>query len=274
MGLGTDSKAKSNFLRKLSLSTWLVISFVTLIIDYLHRDNLQNIRSTVLNVATPIIKVIETPVEWVKSANNTFVKFQEISDDNVMLKNKIIELEEYKNNYFILKQENVLLKKLLKYNSRIEKSFIASRVIGNTGGIFKQTLLLDRGSKDGVKDNDGVMSVGGLLGKIVETSYNNSRVLLLTDSNSAVPVFIMGSNERAIMIGNDTEVPVLKFINKIENVEVGQKIISSGDGGMLPHGIPIGEVSKIEGINAMVKLYTDSSSSLFTRIVKFKNVRK
>ena len=266
-------KHEGTFLNKLSISVWIVISLITILIDTLHRDSLIKIRSFVLDLSSPVVKVAEVPVLWFNFLNDSITEFRDIVDNNEKLKTEILELQHYKNSYYVLKQENSTFRSLLKYNRSLEKSFITSRVIGNTGGIYHRTLLLDKGMKDGVKKNDGVMGIGGLLGKIVDVSENNSRVLLLTDMNSALPVFIIGSDERSIMQGDGGENPTLKFIENIETVKVGQKVITSGDGGMLPNGIPVGRVIAVDGYRAKVKLFTKTKNNLFARIVKFRYVK-
>ena len=266
-------KHEGTFLNKLSISTWIVISLITILIDTLHRDSLIKIRSFILDLSSPIVKIAEVPVLWINLLDDSITEFKDIIDNNEKLKTEILELQQYKNSYYILKQENSTFRSLLRYNRSLEKTFITSRVIGNTGGIYHRTLLLDKGIKDGVKKNDGVMGIGGLLGKIVEVTDNNSRVLLLTDMNSALPVFIIGSNERSIMQGDGSKKPILKFIENIEDVKVGQKVITSGDGGMLPNGIPVGIVIAVDDYNAKVKLYTKTKNNLFARIVKFKYVK-
>ena len=266
-------KKEGNFLQKLSLSFFIGCSFIVMILDTLHRDNFQFIRSSVLNVSTVVYNVIEAPIYFFDGVIESALDYRSTVQKNDELKKQVLKLEEFKNEYYVLKQENETFKKLLNYNAKIEKSFLTSRVIGDTGGIYMRTLLLDMGSKDNVEKNDAVMGIGGLLGKIVEVSYNNSRVLLLTDINSAVPVFILGSNERAIMVGDATDIPVLKFINEIENVKVGQKVVTSGEGGLFPNGLPIGEVIEIDKTIAKIKTYSNNKNNLFTRIVKFKYKR-
>jgi len=266
-------KYERTFVNKLSIFAWIGISLITILIDTLHRDSLSKVRSLILNVSSPVIKVAEIPVLWVNFFNDAIIELKYIVDNNEKLKTEILELQQYKNSYYVLKQENSTFRKLLNYDLSLEKTFITSRVIGNTGGIYHRTLLLDKGIKDGVKKNDGVMGIGGLLGKIVEVSHNNSRVLLLTDMNSALPVFIIGSNERSIMQGDSSENPTLKFIKNIDTVKVGQKIITSGDGGVLPNGIPVGIVISVDDSRAKVKLYTKTKNNLFARIVKFKYVK-
>jgi len=118
---------------------------------------------------------------------------------------------------------------------------IAARAVSETRGPFVQSALINAGAAKGVAEGDAVMSVNGLYGRVVRTGQNASRVLLMTDLNSRIAVMSQRSRGRAILSGDNTGAPSLEF-RRDGDWQIGDRVVTSGDDGTLPRGLPIGEV--------------------------------
>ena len=261
---------KFSFVKKLSIYSLFVITLAIFTIDSFYPNSLRSIRNTISNTFTPVMSLLMEPVNYINNGLNYLNELEEIHEQNLALKEEIEELREYKKMISVYQLENDRFRKLLKYNTRLEKSFITARIIGDTGGLYSRSLLINRGSSVGVKDSQGVMASGSLLGRTAQTAYNSSRVLLLSDINSAIPVYIEGAKQNAMLVGDSTKQPVLKFIRRIYKLEIGQNVITSGHGGLFPPGIPIGEVVEINRQTAKIKLYVNAGDTSYIRIVQFK----
>jgi len=113
------------------------------------------------------------------------------------------------------------------------------------GGAYAHSVMISAGSRDGVAKGQAVISDEGLIGRVAEAGYQASRVLLITDINSRVPVVVENSRDRAFLSGDNTNRPLLTFLTADAAVAPGDRILTSGHGGAFPPGIPIGVVSSV-----------------------------
>ena len=270
----TKHPAWQVYMKKVSLSVVLIMAFVIFIIDSVRPQSLQFVRKAVLITVTPVIEVLSKPVQVFNQWSNFLFSIEFVYSENQELKAENVALKKYKSDYQSLLQENRELRDLLQYNNRLEKSFIVSRVISDTGGIYARTLLLNSGSVDGVKDGLGIMTDKGLLGRTIHTNYNNTRVLLLTDINSEIPVVVNSVKEYGILAGNVSGGATLKFVRKGDKLKIGQTILTSGHGGVFPPGIEVGKIASIQNGRVTVDLSAKPNDTSYVRIVRFKYTSK
>jgi rod shape-determining protein MreC len=149
---------------------------------------------------------------------------------------------------------------------------VLARVIGRASRPFLQTMILDAGKRHKVMPGQAVMDARGMIGRIYLTGQRTSWVILLTDLNSRVPVTIASvggsGNVQAMMTGDNTAQPILSMVSRIENLRAGDQVVSSGDGGFLPAGLPIGTVVEDRGI-WRVTLLADPASSQDVEVLNF-----
>ena len=144
-----------------------------------------------------------------------------------------------------LSHENARLRELATYTSPPALNLVTSRVIADMGGAYAHSVMISAGSRDGVTKGQAVISDEGLIGRVAEAGYQASRVLLITDINSRVPVVVENSRDRAFLSGDNTNRPLLTFLTADAAVAPGDRILTSGHGGAFPPGIPIGIVSSV-----------------------------
>jgi rod shape-determining protein MreC len=118
-------------------------------------------------------------------------------------------------------------------------------VIGDSGSAYVRTKLLDAGARDGVAKGQAAITNDGLVGRVVEVGERSSRLLLVTDLNSRIPVVVEATRQRAILAGDNTETAYLALLAQNARIEIGARIVTSGHGGLLPPGLPIGKVSAV-----------------------------
>src|SRR3546814_10996914 len=107
--------------------------------------------------------------------------------------------------------------------------------------------MINLGAANGIEDGQAVLGRRGLLGRIVQTGERSARILLITDLNARIPVLVESSRHRAILGGDNTEQPELLYLPRDSKVAVGNRIITSGPGGMFPAGLPVAVVSSVGG---------------------------
>ncbi len=147
-------------------------------------------------------------------------------------------------------------------------TYVTGVVLADSGSPFRQSVLINIGSRDGIVDGWAATDGLGLVGRISGVGRNSSRVILLTDSNSRVPVTLQPSGQRAILTGDNTSRPPLDFLESPELVRPGDRVVSSGDGGVFPPGVLVGHVALGTDGRLRVQLSADYERLEFLRILR------
>ena len=198
---------------------------------------------------------------------------QALSRENAQLKGQLIGLAE-------VKQENQRLRDLLNYSAEKKLQGITAQVIANDSRAQFKSLMLNRGSADGVKLFMPVVVGEGLIGRIGKVSKQNSIVLLINDPNSAVDVILQRSRSRAVLVGNASRGQSkarLEYLLRTSDAKEGDQVVTSGFDGVYPAGLPVGKISKVLSSKtlvfqeAQIELSKVFSSVQEVLILKFKN---
>ncbi len=228
----------------------LVISFCLILLFFFtwKTENVlaRKLRSSILDICYPALASMTSFVD----ASYEFVEYSKIfftiKDENQNLKAKIQQLEgeiEFSKKF---EKENQELKKLLKFVEESEFLFKSAKVIGSSNNSFIKSILIDIGLNEGAQVGQAVVNHHGVVGRIIEVGDTHSRVLLVTDYNSKIPVIGMSSREHAILYGQNDDLLKLSFYEKNHDFEIGETLITSGDGGLFPPGYPIATIVDIE----------------------------
>ncbi len=166
--------------------------------------------------------------------------------ENRRLVARIQELEQEMAECREIRASKERLETLLNFQSSMKLPSVVSRVIGEDSSGWFHTLLIDRGTKDGVERSMPVVAREGLVGHVVEAAHRTAKVLLITDRNSAVDVLLQESRTRAVLEGvGRQDVCLLKYVPRSENVQKGERVITSGLGGIYPKGLLVGNVAEV-----------------------------
>lgn len=215
-------------------------------------------QETVAPLAALLARPIRGAEEFFASFNERATAFQE----NKKLREDVAVLRERQARYDNLAHKVARYEAILGVDTETDVPLkkIAARAIGETDGPFVRSLLLNVGAKDGVSVGNPVMSTNGLVGHVINTSPNTTRVLRLSDLNSRIAVASARSGATAILAGDNTSEPKLSFINQRENWADGDRVISSGDDGALPRGLAVGEVFRGKTGELRVRLSSQAAS--------------
>ena len=203
------------------------------------------LRKMSLEMASSLETVINAPFKGIKDAWRRYIFLVGLEGENRLLKEKnaraAAEIIKYKEGYL----EGIRLQKLLKLQEALSFPTLAARVVGrNPSPIFKM-IIINRGEADGLRAGLPVVATAGVVGRILEASWNVSRVLLLTDENSNIDAMVQESRVLGILQGAASAGCNLKYVSKTAAVKVGDTVISSGMGGIFPKGLPLGVVRSV-----------------------------
>ncbi len=161
------------------------------------------------------------------------------------------------------------LRDLLKLVPESAVSFVSARVIASSGGAYLRNLMIDAGSESGIARGQAAVAGEGLVGRVYEVGSRAARILLITDLNSRVPVVVERSRQRAILAGDNSQRPSLWYLDPAAPVRIGDRIITSGEGGVFPSGLPVGVVAAVDAGSPRVQPYVRLSQVEYVRIVDY-----
>lgn len=151
---------------------------------------------------------------------------------------------------------------------------VAARTVSEVNGPFAKTALINVGANQGISEGDAVMTADGLYGHVIRAGNNSSRVLKLEDLNSRIAVMSKASQARAILIGDNSQYPILSYIASESDWKEGDQILTSGDDGILPAGLPIGRLLSVANGERKVEIFVNNSFVDWVWVYPFDRVTK
>ncbi len=222
----------------------IIFSILLLIMGKVNESSLRIFKSYFLDITSGVLSLLGKPVN---SVSDSFYKINDLAflyTENQNLKQENNSLNKWKDLALKLLVENEELKKLLDTAKIDGQKFITAKVISNSGGSYVKTITINAGSDDGVKLGNPVLNNWGMIGRVVDLGKKASRILLTVDINSQIPVYFEKSLYRAILVGKNSDLLELKFLKKRVSLKDKERLMTSGEGGILPRGIPVGVYSK------------------------------
>jgi rod shape-determining protein MreC len=257
-------------LQRFALVVLVVGAFVAMLIGKADTVLVENARVWALDLASPALEAIARPVAVANRAIADLKEFASLRQENARLREENSRLLAWQTAARRLENENDRLRELSQFREGPEASFITARIVGDSVSAYVRGALLNVGRKAGVTSGQGVVTGEGLAGRIAEVGDNSARVLFVTDVNSRLPVLVERTRERAILAGDNSAQMRLLLLQGVAGVQKGDRIITSGDGGSFPVGIPVGEVVQAgtEG-SVRVRPFADFSRLEFVRVVDY-----
>lgn len=159
------------------------------------------------------------------------------------------------------------LKRLLNFKENNNYQTISAKIFVSNIGSYRQNAVIDVGINDGATENQVVVSGDGLVGRVLDVNKNTANILLYSDPKSRIPIYSATSRTKAIMIGNNRDIPKIEYINGKGDIIAGEIIYTSGDGLVFPADVPIGVAVIDEDKNFFVKPFVDLSKLEFISII-------
>jgi rod shape-determining protein MreC len=228
----------------------------------------ERFRAAVVDRVVPSFDWAMAPVTATVNLVRDFQSYQRIVQQNQDLRNELQKMKAWKEAALQLEQENARLLDLNKVRLDPRLTFVTGVVLADSGSPFRQSVLLNVGARDGIVDGWATMDGIGLVGRISGVGRDTSRVILLTDPASRIPATIQPSGQTAIVQGDNTAAPPISFLEDPDLVRPGDRVVSSGDGGVFPAGLLIGQVAADPGGRLRVVLAADYERLEFLRVLR------
>ncbi len=228
----------------------------------------ERFRAQVTDRLVPNLDWAMAPVTGTINLVRDFRSYQRIAEQNAELRRELRKMQAWKEAAVQLGQENARLLDLNNVRLDPRLTYITGVVMADSGSPYRQSVLLNVGARDGLVDGWATMDGIGLVGRISGVAGNTSRVILLTDASSRIPAVVQPSGQRAIVAGDNSAAPPVDFIENPDLVRPGDRVFSSGDGGVFPADLLIGEVAKDPGGRLRVRLAADYERLEFLRVLR------
>ncbi len=222
-------------------------------------------------VMAPVGDVLTAPGRWIGHGVDAIKDYFAAGSQNADLKAQLKDMRQWRDVAIALKSENARYRTVLGLKTDPPIPMATALIVTDSRGPFADTRLANAGSEKGVKPGNPVMSENGLVGRVIGVTRGASRVLLLTDIASRTPVMDERTNARAILTGDGGPNPRLDYLRGRDPIREGDRVLTSGDGGVLPRGLPVG--TAVKGLDGRwrIVLASDRAPIDYVRILLFED---
>jgi len=246
---------------RIALLIAFLISFILLVSQRGGPNFTQPAQRKAEDVISPMAQFLSQPIRGAENFVFGFKDRNRAYEENIALRRELDQMRDTQSQFDLLQLKVKRYERILSSNADTDVPLkkIVARAVSENNGPFVRSLLLNTGRKNGVSVGNPVMTPDGLIGHVIDAGQKSSRVLQLGDLNSRIPVFNPRSEGKAILSGDNSQRPLLSFIQDKGSWQDGDVIITSGDDGMLPMGLPVGVVVQSNSQDIRVKLHAEDT---------------
>jgi rod shape-determining protein MreC len=196
-------------------------------------------------VMRPLQIASQGTANWLKGFQENYDTLAGFKSENEKLRKRIQTLEIERQKLLEAAATNRQLKELLDFRGSLSGTPVIASIIANSASNWFQSCVLDKGSADGIRKGMGVVTPLGVVGQVVSVTARTAKVLLLTDPNSGIDVLVQRTRSRGIVSGSLETGTILKYVKRSEDIQEGDRLITSGTDGVFPKGMIVGTVIKV-----------------------------
>ncbi|MGJ8585803.1 MAG: rod shape-determining protein MreC [Marinosulfonomonas sp.] len=255
-------------IRRILVGALVLCLFAIFLVWRIDNPRVERFRANLVDTVVPSFDWALVPVTKVADMVRGFQSYSRIYEQNQELRRELRHMKAWKEAALQLEQKNAKLLDLNKVRLDPKLTYVTGVVLADSGSPFRQSVVLNVGERDGIVDGWATTDGLGLVGRISGVGKSSSRVVLLTDSNSRIPVTILPSGQQALLSGDNTAAPPAEFIESPELVRPGDRVVSSGDGSVFPAGLLVGHVALGTDRRLRVRLAADYERLEFLRVLR------
>ena len=258
---------------RFAFAALIVVSIALLLVGKADVRLLDVIRARISDAMVPVLSAVVEPIDASRRFAAEVGELFALRQENAHLREQNQRLLEWQAVARQLALENASLRQLLNLDAGVAPpTAVSARVVADAGGPFVHTVLVNAGANHGVVKGMAAVNERGLVGRVIEVGRQSARVLLLTDLNSRVPVMIEPSRDQAILAGDNSREPRLTFLPLNPRMAIGQRVVTSGRGGVLPPGLAVGIISAIGDQEVAVAPAVDWDRLEYVRLLEYGKV--
>jgi rod shape-determining protein MreC len=266
-----DSRSSEDYvrpIRRLLVGGTVLVLFALFLLWRIDGTRAERVRAAIVDAVVPNMEWALVPVTRAARMVEGFRSYTNLYEQNQELRRELRRMSAWREAAIQLEQENAKLLDLAQVRLDPALTFVTGVVIADSGSPFRQSVLLNVGARDGIRDGWATTDGLGLAGRIFGVGETTARVILLTDANSRVPVTIQPSGQRAMLMGDNSALPVLEFLEYPEQIRPGDRIVSSAEGAVFPAGLLVGQVVLDTDRRLRASLTADYARLEFLRVLR------
>lgn len=255
-------------LRRVLVGLLVLFLLAVFLLWRIDSPRVERFRAALIDRVVPSFDWALIPVTKAADMIENFQSYTRIYEQNQELRRELQQMKAWKEAALQLEQKNARLLDLNQVRLDPKLTHVTGVVLADSGSPFRQSVLLNVGARDGIRDGWATMDGIGLVGRVSGVGQRTARVILLTDSNSRVPVTVQPSGQRALLAGDNSALPPLDFLENPDEVRPGDRVVTSGDGEMFPAGLLVGQVALGTDKRLRVVLAADYQRLEFLRVLR------
>ena len=256
-------------IQRSTLPALILLSGAMLVASKTDQTMFDTLRTGLSDAAAPVLDALSRPLGAAEAAVDRVRGLVAVYQENRRLEEDNRRLLQWQQVAIKLNAENRQLQGLLKVVPDRAISYVTARVIANSGGAYVRTVMVNAGGDGGLARGQAAITGDGLVGRLTEVGSRAARVLLITDLNSRLPVKIEGSHTSAVLAGDNSERPRLIYVGTPEALQIGDRVVTSGEGGVFPPDLPVGIVSAVGPSGPRVEPYVELSQIGYLMVVDY-----
>ena len=255
-------------IRRILVAGTVLVLLAVFLLWRIDSPRAERLRAAIVDRIVPNLEWALVPVTKTAEMVEGFQSYASLYDQNQELRRELRQMRAWREAALQLEQENAKLLDLNRVRLDPALTYVTGVVLADSGSPFRQSVLLNVGARDGIRDGWATTDGLGLVGRIFGVGQSTSRVILLTDSNSRVPVTIQPSGQRAMLMGDNSSLPLVEFVEDPGEVSPGDRIISSANGAVFPAGLLVGQVVLGTDNRLRARLAADYARLEFLRVLR------
>lgn len=267
---GQDPNSLWRTTRQILLGVIVLICLALFILWRIDSPRVERLQMAVADAVLPSLEWTTRPAAKVTSMVQDFQSYVRVYEQNEELRRELQAMNGWHEAALQLEQRNARLRALNNVQLSPQATFITGEIMAEGAGPFSRSGLLNVGSENGIMDGSAALDGLGLVGRISGVGEETSRVIFLTDINSRVPVILQPSGQRAILTGDNTDAPLIDFVENSERVQPGDRVVTSGDGRVLPADVLAGQVIVAANGQLRLRLAADYQRLRFVRVLNYR----
>jgi len=256
-------------IQRTTLPILILLSAAIIVLGKADKMLFDSVRTATTDSLAPALETVSRPLS---AAGNMFDRVQGFFTtygENRRLAQENERLLKWQQTALDLATDNQKLRGLVRAVPEAAISYVTARVIANSGGAYVRTVMVNAGSDERLARGQAAITGEGLVGRLTEVGSRAARVLLITDLNSRIPIVIESSRTNAVLAGDNSERPRLIYLASPEAVKIGDRVVTSGEGGVFPPGIPVGIVSVLDAAGPRIEPFVELSQLGYLMIVDY-----
>lgn len=265
---GRSDESYTRPVRRILIGLLAIVLLAVFLLWRVDGPRMERLRAEVVDRVVPGLDGLLAPLTALGRIVENFQSYTRIYEQNRELRRELQQMKAWREAALQLERKNARLLDLNNVRLDPQLTHVTGVVMADSGSPFRKSVLINVGRRDGIRDGWATMDGLGLVGRVSGVGETTARVILLTDPNSRVPVAVQPSGQSAIVAGDNSSLPRLEFLEAPENLRPGDRIVSTGDGGVFPAGLLVGQLVTGRDGSPRARLSADYGRLDFLRVLR------